>query len=156
VKPAKFTLTGARDERIMSLVGQTDHRVLALWAKECAERVLPHFEKQFPNDFRPRVALETLKKWIDTGEFKMSVIRKAALDAHSAARDTGEDNPARSAARSAGQAVATAHVATHSAGAAIYALQAVSRTVNPSKSGPLISAESDWQYRRLLELIVKQ
>ncbi|OGB63001.1 hypothetical protein A2X44_03250 [candidate division CPR3 bacterium GWF2_35_18] len=42
----------------------------------------------------------------------MAVIRKASLDSHAAARDVGEDNPARSSARSAGQAVATAHVKT--------------------------------------------
>jgi len=63
-------------------------------------------EEKYPKDLRPRKALETLKKWIDTGVFKMAVIRKASLDAHSAAREVGGDSPARSAARSCGQAVA--------------------------------------------------
>ena len=55
---------------------------------------------------------------------KMAVIRKASLDAHAAARATG--NPAaRAAARAAGQAVATVHVATHAPGAAYYGLKAV-------------------------------
>jgi hypothetical protein len=40
----------------------------------------------------------------------MAAIRKASLDAHAAARDVGADTPARSAARAASQAVATAHV----------------------------------------------
>ena len=44
----------------------------------------------------------------------MAVIRKASLESHTAARDVGENNAARSAACAAGQAVATAHVPTHS------------------------------------------
>ena len=98
-----------RDERIAPLVGVTDHKLLGIWAKNCAERVLPYFEAQFPADDRPRRALEALQAWTDTGKFSMAVIRKASLDAHAAAREVGEDNPARSAARAAGQAVATAH-----------------------------------------------
>jgi len=92
-----------------AIVEQTDHKVLAAWAMACAERVMPCFEAAFPDDRRPRRALETLQAWIDTGEFSMAVIRKASLDAHAAARGVGENSPARSAARAAGQAVATAH-----------------------------------------------
>ena len=31
-----------------------DHRVLVLWATDCAERVLASFEAQAPHDDRPR------------------------------------------------------------------------------------------------------
>jgi hypothetical protein len=57
----------------------------------------------------------------------MAVIRKASLDTHAAAHKVGKDNAARSAAHAAGQAVSTAHVLTHSIGAAMYALQAIYR-----------------------------
>ena len=50
----------------------------------------------------------------------MAVIRKASFDAYAAAREVGEDNPARSAR----QAVATAHVPRRAYGPAIYAQQA--------------------------------
>ncbi|MEJ2151244.1 MAG: hypothetical protein P8Z40_17520 [Chloroflexota bacterium] len=80
------------------------------------------------------------------------MIRKASLDSHAAARDVGEDNPARSAARAAGQAVATAHVPTHSIGAAIYALQAVHRAASAADADSAVARERDWQLRRLLEL----
>lgn len=43
----------------------------------------------------------------------MADIRKASLNSHAAAREVGEDSPARSAARACGQAVATAHVLRH-------------------------------------------
>ena len=82
----------------------------------------------------------------------MAVIRKASLDAHAAAREVGEDSPARSAARACGQAVATAHVSTHSRGAALYAQQAVWRAADPADAGAAAATERDWQYRHLLEL----
>ena len=68
---------------------------MARWAIDCAKRVLPYFEENFPDDIRPREALLTLEKWIETGIFEMSVIRGASLGSHSAARDVGEDAPAR-------------------------------------------------------------
>ncbi len=153
MKRYKFTLTGSLDARIMALVGKTDHKTLGVWAADCAERVLPWFEEKYPEDRRPRTAIITLREWIATGTFRMAVIRKASLDSHAAARDVGEDNAARSAARAAGQAVATVHVASHAAGAAIYALQAVSLNAEPGEAEAVVAAEKEWQYRRLLELI---
>jgi hypothetical protein len=147
----KFSIT-RRDEEMHDLVSQTDQKTLALWAIECAERVMPYFEKEFPNDKRPRQAIETLKHWIATGEFRMSVIRKASLDSHAAARDVGEDSPARSAAHAAGQAVATAHVPRHAYGPAIYAQQAVFRASDPDKAEAAAAKERDWQYKRLVKL----
>jgi hypothetical protein len=149
----KFSLIQYRnDERIVELVNKTNKKTLAIWAINCTERVLPYFEKKHFNDHRPRAALETLQIWVNTKVFKMAVIRKASLDAHAAAREIGEDNPARSAARAAGQAVATAHVKTHSIGAAIYALQAIYRATNASESETVIAKEREWQYQHLLML----
>jgi len=155
MKPPKFSLTKYKDSRIVKLIKKTDHKVLALWAIDCALRVLPYFKKQFPHDPRPQNAIITLRKWIRTGVFKMAVIRKASLDAHAAAREVGEDNAARSAARAAGQAVATAHVRTHSIGPAIYALQAIFRVTKPEKINAVLIKEQEWQYQHLLKLIKK-
>ena len=151
LKKPKFSLR-RKDEAMDELVSQTDHRTLAVWAIECAERVLPYFEEAYPEDTRPREALDTLRRWLETGEFKMAVIRGASLGAHAAARDVGEDSPARSAARAAGQAVATAHVRTHAPGAAIYAQQAVHRAASAADAEAAVAAERDWQYQRLVEL----
>jgi len=141
----KFSLA---DEKryFLEIVDRTDKQTLARWAIDCAERVLPYFESEFPEDKRPRRALETLQDWIDSGVFSMAVIRKASLESHTAAREVGADSPARSAARACGQAVATAHVPTHAIGAAIYALQAIHRA-----SGD-IDKERAWQYHHLLDL----
>jgi hypothetical protein len=140
------------DESTLKLVRKTDHKTLALWAVDCVERVMPYFEEKYPEDHRPRKAIEALRKWIRTGTFKMADIRKAALDAHAAAREVGEDHTARSAAHAAGQAVATAHVPTHSVGAAHYALQALHRGTSSSDADAALAKERDWQYRHLRRL----
>jgi len=152
MKKSKFSLTRYKDERIVELVSKTDHKTLAVWAIDCAERVLPYFEGKYPEDHRPRNAIETLQTWINTGVFKMAIIRKASLASHAAAREVREDNAARSAARAAGQAVATAHVPTHSIGPAIYALQAIHRATITSDADAAIAKERDWQYQHLLDL----
>lgn len=103
-----------------------DHRALGHWAAACAEHVLPLFERNRPQDGRPRHAIETLREWVATGRFGMAVVRGASLGAHAAARDCAEDDDAaRFAARAAGQAMATAHVPAHALGAALYATKAV-------------------------------
>jgi len=150
---SKFSLIDYRkDERLIELVNKTDKKTLAVWAIDCAKRVLPYFEEKYPKDFRPKNAIVTLQTWINTGSFKMAVIRKASLDAHTAAREVGEDNAARSAARAAGQAVATAHVKTHSIGAAIYGLQAIHRASSAFDAYAAVAKERAWQYQHLLWL----
>jgi hypothetical protein len=151
MKKPKFSLTHI-DQSLAELVKETDHQTLAIWAAACAERVMPYFEKARPRDQRPRQALDTLQAWIKTGVFRMAVIRKASLDSHAAARAVGEDNPARSAARAAGQAVATAHVRTHAMGAAVYALQAIHRASGAEKAAAALARERAWQYKRLAKL----
>ncbi len=141
-----------KDEPMAELVRETDHTTLAIWAVDCVERVIPYFEVQHPLDHRPGDAIDALLKWIHTGIFRMADIRKASLDAHAAAREVGMDNAARSAARAAGQAVATAHVPTHSLAAAKYAQQAIYRATNPSEAEAAIASERDWQYQHLWAL----
>jgi hypothetical protein len=150
-KVTRFSLN-RKDEPMEELVRGTDKRTLAVWATDCAERVLPYFEEKYPTDSRPRDAITALRAWIATGIFHMADIRRASLASHAAARDVGEDTPARSAARAAGQAVATAHVPPHSLGAAVYARQAVWRAAYPSGADAAVAGERDWQYRHLLEL----
>ncbi len=147
----KFSLA-YKDESLARLVGKTGHKTLAAWAIDCVERVLPYFEEKYPEDNRPRKAIEALRKWVRTGIFRMADVRKAALDAHVAAREVGGDDAARSAARAAGQAMATAHVPTHSIGAANYALQAVRRASDPSDADAAVAKERKWQYQHLLSL----
>lgn len=137
------------DEPIAELVRRSDHKILAVWAADCAERVLPDFEKKYPGDNRPRKALEALRTWIQTGVFKMADICRDALAAHAAAREVTGDNVARSAARAAGQALATAHVSAHSLAASRYAATAIR---DATDSIAAATKEREWQYRHLVKL----
>ena len=116
------------------------HRLLALWAADCAEHVLPLFEES-NSDIRPRRAIEVARAWA-RGEVSVGAAHKAAVSAHAAARETANKS-AIAAARAAGHAAATAHMADHSLGPAIYALKAV----NAAGASP--DAERAWQVDRL-------
>jgi len=126
-----------------------DHRSLALWAADCAERVLPYFEEKYPKDDRPRKAIEAARAWT-RGEIRVGSARAAAVAAHAAARDADE-SAARAAARAAGQAVATAHMAGHARHAAAYAVKAITYAAVPTDVAAATATEHDWQYRRLPE-----
>ena len=117
----------------------TDHQLLALWAAACAEHVLDVFSAVEQNDDRPAAAIAAARNWV-RGDLPMVDARKAAFAAHAAAR--GTDSPfACFAARSAGHAAATAHVAEHAKHAAAYALKAVVDA----------ETERDWQFEQLPE-----
>jgi hypothetical protein len=143
------------DKPIAELVSKTTHKILAIWSADCAERVLPYFEEKYPEDTRPRKAIEACREWARTGVFRMADVRKTALAAHAAARDVKEDNAARSAARAAGQALATAHVPTHALAAAIYAATAVRDAINSTDADIATLKERGWQYQHLLSLTEK-
>jgi hypothetical protein len=132
----------------MKKFNKQDQKLLAIWAVNCAERVLPFFEKAYPRDDRPRKAIQACRTWVRTGVFKMADIRKASLDAHAAARKAKNNDAACFAARAAGQAVATAHVPQHAYGPAYYSLKVVA-AANPANAQAEIAKEHNWQLRHL-------
>jgi hypothetical protein len=149
MKKTKMAKTSL-DKSIQALARRTDLRKLAIWAADCAERVLPYFEERNPEDDRPRKAIEATRAWARTGIFRMADVRKTSLAAHAAAREVEEYHPARSAARAAGQALATAHVPGHSIAAAIYAATAVRDATKSPEADAATVKERDWQYRHCL------
>jgi hypothetical protein len=81
------------------------------------------------------------KEW-KQGNASVGDARKASLGAIAVANESS--NPtAISVARSVGHAVATAHMADHSLGAALYALKAV------KNAGKSVDAERKWQNEQL-------
>ena len=151
-KKPKFKLTSF-DPSLLDLIQSADQKTAGRWALNCAKRVLPYFSDRYPGDQRPQEALEALQDWIRTSAFSMRAIRAAALASHAAAREVGEDSPARSAARAAGQAVSTAHVRTHAIATSAYALQAIHRAAEPEEFERRVAQEGDWQKRCLEELM---
>lgn len=132
----------------MKKYDQQDQRLMAAWAADCVERVLPFFEKAYPQDDRPRQAIEAGRTWVRTGMFKMAEIRGASLAAHAAARAAKENKAACFAARAAGQAVATAHVPQHAFGGAYYALKAIA-AADPALAEANVVKEHNWQAEQM-------
>lgn len=123
-----------------------DHRRLAVWAADCAEHVLPLFERAQPCDDRPRRAIELGRAWA-RGAIPWQEARTAAGHANAAARDLrGEP---RHAAYAAGQAAAVGHVAAHELGAAAYAIRAARAAVPEDESEEAGRLECAWQRAQL-------
>lgn len=99
-----------------------EHRLLAIEVADRAAEVLPLFEAAYPEDDRPRKAIEAARAWAE-GRMKTAEARRFAMAAHAAARDAVRPE-AVAAARSAGHAAATAHVPGHAKHAAAYAAKA--------------------------------
>jgi hypothetical protein len=121
-----------RDRRFITVrrggtLKDDDHRLLAMWAADCAEHALHHFELARPKDDRPRRAIDLGRAWA-RGEIAWGEARTAAGYANAAARDLR--GAARHAAYAAGQAAAVGHVAAHELGAAAYAIRAARAAAN--------------------------
>lgn len=147
---------GRRDPRFVALhrgglLDEATHRLLANWAADCAEHILPLFVAKYPDDDRPARAIEMARAW-SRGEASVSDAREAAFAAHAAARGA-TDAVAREVARASGHAVATAHMADHELGAAAFAIKAV-RLVSPA-SEAIAAGEREcrWQREQLPEAI---
>src|SRR5439155_4966616 len=80
-----------------------DHHRLAMWAADCAQHVLHHFEQAQPDDDRPRRAIDLGPAWA-RGEITMTQARTAAGHANAAPSDLS--GAARHAAYAGGQAAA--------------------------------------------------
>jgi hypothetical protein len=93
-----------------------DLRPVALWAADCAERVLPLFEDVAPGDHRPRDAIEGARIF-GNGHRRDKRMRTLAFAALAAAGDV-DDPSAKSAARAAQMAVAVAYTHLDLTGAA--------------------------------------
>lgn len=121
-----------------------NHRRLMLWAIFCVERVLSHYPTHPDTDAQLLKAITIAKKWADGKCSSMDAIR-ASREVHGLAKSM-DDKIACLAARAVGQAVATAHMADHCVGAALYAQKII------KSSGGSIQAEKEIQIQALRDL----
>jgi hypothetical protein len=120
-------------------LSERDRRIVAIWAANCAERVLPQFEREASVDDRARDGIARARSYgrgeLDAaGEIRRRFV--AGRAAHSATTPAG-----RAAARAAGQASGVAHMGAHALGAAAYAAKAAELAA-PGSGG---EAEIAWQ-----------
>jgi hypothetical protein len=124
-------------------LSESDRRLVAGWAADCAERVLYLFEADAPEDDRPRAGIARARAFsrgeLDTArEIRGRFVTGRA--AQSAASPAG-----KAAAWSAGQASGVAHMGAHALGAAAYAAKAAELAA-PQHGG---TAEIRWQLEQM-------
>lgn len=157
----KFTLTKHDDEllNIIKPVKQysNEHKILALWAIDCLNRILPIFKLKYPNDTILQTAVTTLQKWIN-GEAKMWDARKYTYTVLQFAKSMEEyDKPYSQIVRATSHCLATCHVPTHSEGTAMYVVSAI-KLINENKEDviTLMKDERIWQINHLKDLMSNQ
>jgi len=89
----------------------------------CAEQSLPAFESRFPDDKRPRTAIDMAKAWLQSPTARAAAAAADAADAADAAADAA-DAAAYAADAAAYAAAAAAYAAADAADAAAYAAAA--------------------------------
>ncbi len=126
-------------------LSEADRRLVAEWAAACAERVLPLFEAECPNDDRPRDAIARTRAFA-RGELDTAAEIRRRFGGGSAARNATSP-AAAAAARAAGQASAVCHMGAHALGAAAYAVKAASlAALGQSKA---VEGEIRWQFAHM-------
>ncbi len=148
---AEHDVPKERDLRLVTVrrggtLRDEEHRLLALWAADCAQHVLHLFEEARPEDDRVHLAIEGARAWA-RGEITMMDARRASVAAHAAARES--TGAAKEAARAAGHAVAVAHMAPHELGAAAYAIRAVRTAAAEEGREDMGLQEREWQRAHL-------
>ena len=133
-----------RDKRFVAQhrggpLDKANHRKLMKWARGCSEHVLPLIDNIL--DQRLTYALHIAKEW-ENENASVGEAMKVSLAAHAVARES-TDPVLIAVARAIGQTVATAHMADHSLGGALYALKAV------NLAGKSIEQERAWQNKQI-------
>ena len=136
------------NDQINELISKCEHKILAIWACDCAEHVIEIFEKEYPQDKRPRQAIDACRAWIND-EITMWNARKFSFPAHASAREADSKGTC-AVARACGHAIGTAHVPTHALHCATYSAKAVGY-VNGD-----VNREREWQYNHLVKLYENQ
>ena len=153
--------------RLVSQVGTLTQIIAVQWAAECAKRVLRHYEDRYPEDKRPREAIQAALKWAkDPTEANRAAATAAATNAAYAA-DAAYAAAAYAAtyAAAAYAAAYATYAATYAAYAAAYAYHAyaaafasahaagTAATYAAYAAGTAYAKEREWQSNRLLELL---
>ena len=120
-----------------------NQQTIVLFACDCAERVLPLFEREYPDDQRPRQAIETARKWAH-GKATLEEVHAAAHAAAYAAADAAAD----AATDAAYDAIYAAARAAYDAADAADAVDAAYDAIYAADA-----AEKEWQQKRLMEYV---
>jgi len=152
-----------RQVRLLRRVGRVTPELCVTFAVACAERVLPIFERNHPEDSRPRKAMDAAKAWLANPD-SAGVAKAAELAAHEAseaayrayAEASYEGTPASYAATPASYA---ATPASYAANATAYAACAASYAANAAWYAACATnaatPEKAWQNETFFGLLTK-
>lgn len=108
---------------LMLLLQNQNHQVMVLWAFDLAAESIAQLEEKYPEERRPREALDAARDWA-AGNVKMRYAQRKILDCHAVAKEiTCKEDI--SACHAIGQACAVVHTAGHGIGYPIYDLTAI-------------------------------
>ena len=98
-------------------------RTMVLWALDLAAESVAKLEEKYPDENRPREALEAARAWA-AGKIKMRPAQRKILNCHALAKelDSKEDI---ALCHAIGQACAVVHTAGHAIGYPMYDLSAI-------------------------------
>lgn len=118
-----FTKKSAYLQDLVRLFQEQNHRIMALWAFDFAEETVARLEEKYPEELRPREALEAVRDWA-AGKLKMRAAQQKILACHAFAKEI-ESKEDISLCHAVGQACAVVHTAGHAVGYPVYDLTAV-------------------------------
>ena len=137
----------AASVRSPQTLGETERRLVAAWAADCAERVLGLFEAENPDDGRPRALIARARAFA-RGELNLAdEIRRRFAGGVGAGEVRAP--AAAAAARAAGQAAGICHMGAHALGAAAYAAKAAG-LADPGRPDA-VDSEIRWQLDHMSE-----
>ena len=110
-------------DELCQLIEQTNHRSLILWALELAEETARELAEKYPEDFRPKEAVEAAASWA-AGEIKMPIAKQAILNCHAMAKEL-TDSADIARCHAVGQACSVVHTVGHALGYPMYELTAI-------------------------------
>ncbi|MGN1044578.1 MAG: putative immunity protein [Candidatus Methanomethylophilaceae archaeon] len=130
------------------IVKVTDRRILILWALDLAEGSVGYMESIFPDDHRPRDALDAARDWA-FGRVKMGFARRRILECHAMA---GEliDPCCIAECHAIGQACSVVHTVGHALGYPVYDLTATVHRYGADGCRDAVESRADLYLERLM------
>ena len=137
-------------------LSRSELREVAGYAATCARPALAIFERERPDDRRPRAAIDTAQAFADGGE-RTKALRDSAWAAHQAAQDARDAEQAAPSDAAAGHAVGAAYLhplarasqVRHILGSAAHAARAFELSAGDD---PAVGADHIAQSRRSLRI----
>ena len=118
-----FSKSSAFLQDLLLLIQNQSHQVMVLWAFEFAAESIAGLEEKYPDEKRPREALEAAQDWA-SGKIKMRLAQRKILDCHAFAKViTCKADIAQ--CHAVGQACSVVHTAGHAIGYPVYDLTSI-------------------------------